>query len=159
MQTFIKIMGIACLLFVAWWGMRPVRLPSIAGQYEYAHRIVVPPASEHGDWQEQEASDELTIRRDSGDELDFNISLAFSGFHSCALEGIAMQAPAREGKRVYHYQEKAPVLPDSPCSLDLLVGVNSIQLSDPEHSCRAWCGARGQFDGAQFPRSSRKPLN
>lgn len=85
------------------------------------------------------------------------VHLEFYNGDTCAVWGIATV----QGEKLV-YQERTPVDPPRACHLEITVKGGGIVLGDTpapdgNHSCRAYCGARGSMS-AKWPYATRRAI-
>ncbi|HTQ79776.1 MAG TPA: hypothetical protein VMM92_07255, partial [Thermoanaerobaculia bacterium] len=91
----------------------------------------------------------------SADSLYFRVHLEFYNAHTCDLYGIARFS----GAGTFVYRDPRPPLPNnSACRLQFAADDREIRIVDSDRSCQAYCGMRGSFVGAAFPRQARRPI-
>jgi uncharacterized protein len=100
------------------------------------------------EWEQDSATDCLSITRQEDGSARLKIeSLQING-HMCNVD----QAVRREGDGM-----RAIPHGESTCTLMVRAERGVLVVDDPEHTCRAECGARATLDGLTFRRSQRKP--
>lgn len=97
-------------------------------------------------------TDTLEILGVEKDRVYFSVDLNFYNGHTCSLSGIA---ESEKGALVYRDNSDDP---DKPCKLRLIPAKGRIMFEDAEQQCRATCGARGGYNGAEFSMTSRRKL-
>ncbi len=89
------------------------------------------------------------------DRFYFRVHLDFYNGHVCERHGVARFSAAG----TFVYRPHPPDPNDGAfCELQLAADDREIRLLDPESSCKAFCGMRGNLNGATFPRSARRPI-
>jgi hypothetical protein len=97
-------------------------------------------------------TDTLEILRVDKGRVYFTVDLNFFNGHTCSLSGIA---ESEKGALVYRDNSDDPA---KPCELRLVAKKGRITFEDAEQLCRATCGARGGYNGAEFFLTSRRKL-
>jgi len=102
------------------------------------------------------SEDILEIVRVSPNTVYFRTHLEFYNGHTCDKYGLARFSQAG----VFVFNDPAePLEENAPhCRLQFQVTQDGIRMLDRDSTCKEDCGARGNFDGATFPRSSRRPI-
>ena len=96
-----------------------------------------------------EVTNELGLRKIDDKSLDFAFTLAFFNWNTCAAKGVAMKDG--DGWLYDNGGEGA-----NACKLRIVRQGDAIVLrTDEVANCSAYCGERGNIDGAEFAISSR----
>ena len=99
------------------------------------------------------ATDSLILTRASDTELHFSLRLNFYNGHACSAEGTAEYQP--NGEFVYRQR-----FDKRECVLEIVPTDKAILLRDSTGNCKInTCGLRGEYQGASFARSLRKPVS
>ena len=99
-----------------------------------------------------QSEDILEIVPYGSDKIYFRILLEFYNGHTCDLLGIAKY---EDGAFVY----RGPAGDTDICVLAIRTGRKDVTLDDVGGNCKkASCGARGGYQGAGFPLSSRRAI-
>jgi hypothetical protein len=98
------------------------------------------------------SEDILEIVKVSPSEAYMRVHLEFFNGHLCSISGVAKQ----EGDMLVYrpYQDYG-----EQCALGLREANGKLVFSDPDGNCRVqYCGARGSFQGMDFPLKSRRSI-
>ena len=99
------------------------------------------------------SEDILEIVPYTADKIYFRLHLEFFNAHICDLFGIARY---EDGSFVFH---GPPAVSEEPCILKIRARKGSVTLDDVGSNCRGYsCGARGGYQGAGFPMTSRRAI-
>jgi len=99
------------------------------------------------------STDEIVIRRRGRASALVSVHLQFRNGHSCEIGALMRyQADALT----------AEVDPDpgsgATCAFSIAVTPDVLRLAAKGDGCLSYCGMRGSLDGAQMPRSARRPF-
>jgi hypothetical protein len=98
------------------------------------------------------SDDVLEIEKLDRSRSYFRARVNFYNGHICAISGIAHAEP---GALVYRAAK--PSIPNDHCVLRLSERGTKVRLDDAG-SCHSFCGARGNLNGIEFDRESRRPI-
>ncbi|MEA2165577.1 MAG: hypothetical protein QOK37_3704 [Thermoanaerobaculia bacterium] len=100
-----------------------------------------------------ESENILEIVSYTSDKIYFRVHLEFYNAHLCDLQGIALY---EDGLFVFRSSDGPET---ESCTLAIHPGRNGVTLEDVGGNCKvASCGARGGYQGAGFPMSSRRAI-
>jgi hypothetical protein len=100
-----------------------------------------------------DAEDILEIVPVGDGAVYFRTALAFYNGHECNAYGVARFSRAG----VFVWDGSEPTF-DTKCRLEIEPGKDGVRLRDPDSTCRVYCGARGSFEGTEFPRAARREI-
>lgn len=137
---------VAALLLALPMTARALDLDSLAGVYKHRFQNAM------ADGEKYVSEDIMEIVKIAPDRAYLRLALAFSNGHSCNFWGIAHIS----GETLVHRSKGRS---GDGCELSLRVKDGELTLGDENGRCGNYgCGARGSFNAASFPLTSRRDI-
>ena len=98
-------------------------------------------------------TDRLTITPVGPASIHFDAELNFFNGHTCGLSGGALYR--KDGSFVYDDDPKSQIPNEPLCRLAIVPDADGVNFKDLTGGCKAYCGARGGWNGEGFSFAQR----